>query len=138
MKPGTHMPQAQFSGGYVPTLTHGWVQANPYSVVPFNAAPPPVPQGINPQQWMNGRWQPNPMFQPQAGMTQSGIPQWAPHPGWGVPMTAAQVAQAHAFAQAQANNASGRRVPNPGDANYWSTKLSDNPLGLENMHIRYA
>lgn len=63
---------------------------------------------------------------PQAG--QAGIPAWAPHPSWGP-----QAASAYAAA---ANYNPYKRQANPGDRDYWSTKLSDNPLGLENMHIR--
>ncbi|RPD65662.1 hypothetical protein L226DRAFT_594088 [Lentinus tigrinus ALCF2SS1-7] len=122
MKPGSNVPGPFSSTTYIPTMTHGWVHANTwYASAPFNAAPPPVPAGVNPQTWMNGQWQPNPMFRPQPGMTQTQVPMWAPHPGWGP-----AVAQANPF----------KRIPNPGDASYWATKLSDNPLGLENMHIR--
>ncbi|EJF63806.1 hypothetical protein DICSQDRAFT_179054 [Dichomitus squalens LYAD-421 SS1] len=122
MQPGA----GHFSGTYIPTMA-GWVQANAfYNAVPFNSKPPPVPPGVNPQVWMNGQWQPNPMFRPQPGMTQ-GQPMWAPHPGWG-----AAVAQA----QGQSNFNPHKRVANPGDPSYWATKLSDNPLGLENMHIK--
>ncbi|RDX54661.1 hypothetical protein OH76DRAFT_1478925 [Lentinus brumalis] len=123
MKPGAHVPGPYHNSTYIPTMSHGWVHANTwYASAPFNAAPPPVPPGVNPQTWMNGQWQPNPMFRPQPGMTQSSMPTWAPHPGWGA-------------AVAQAANPF-KRIPNPGDASYWATKLSDNPLGLENMHIR--
>lgn len=63
---------------------------------------------------------------PQA--SQAGIPAWAPHPSWGP-----QAASAYAAA---ANYNPYKRQPNPGGRDYWNTKLSDNPLGLENMHIR--
>ena len=124
MQPGA----GHFSGTYIPTMA-GWVQANTYyASVPFNSKPPPVPPGVNPQTWMNGQWQPNPMFRPQPGMTQ-GQPMWAPHPGWGV---------AVGQGQGQSNFNPHKRIANPGDATYWATKLSDNPLGLENMHIKYV
>ena len=65
---------------------------------------------------------------PQAG-GQLGVPAWAPHPSWG-PQAAS------AYAAAAANFNPYKRQPNQGDRDYWSTKLVDNPLGLENMHIR--
>ncbi|CDO73684.1 hypothetical protein BN946_scf185015.g12 [Trametes cinnabarina] len=119
--PGPYAPNA-----YIPTATHGWVHANSwYASVPFNSAPPPAPAGMNPQMWANGQWQPNPYFRPPQGMTQppNSYQMWAPHPGWG------------AAAGGQNNNPY-KRIPNPGDASYWATKLSDNPLMLENMHIK--
>ena len=123
MKPGANAPGPFSGNSFMPALTHGWVHANSYySAVPFNSAPPPVPTGVNPQTWMNGQWQPNPMFRPQPGMTQGAVQMWAPHPGWG---------QA-----AQRGQQPWKRPINPGDPSYWATKLSDNPLGLENMHIR--
>ncbi|KAI8986758.1 hypothetical protein BD414DRAFT_416020 [Trametes punicea] len=126
MKPG------RVSGPYadtlfIPTTTHGWVHANTwYASVPFNSAPPPAPAGINPQIWANGQWQPNPYFRPPTGMTQppNTFQMWAPHPGWGPAVAGSQSWNPY------------KRVPNPGDASYWATQLSDNPLMLENMHIK--
>ena len=129
MQPGA----AHFSGTYIPTVA-GWVQAPAppfHSSVPFNSKPPPVPTGVNPQTWQTGQWLINPYFRPQQGTSQ-GQPLWAPH-GWGP-----AVAQAQVQAQAQASYNPHKRIPNPGDATYWATKLSDNPLGLENMHIKYV
>ncbi|KAM5533121.1 hypothetical protein V8D89_013169 [Ganoderma adspersum] len=121
---------AQFSGTYIPTVA-GWVQAPAFhSSVPFNSKPPPVPAGVNPQTWQTGQWVINPYFRPQPGISQA-QPVWAPH-GWGPAVPQAQ-AQAH---QPQANYNPHKRIPNPGDATYWATRLSDNPLGLENMHIK--
>lgn len=123
MKPGSAAPVPFTGNSFIPTLNHGWVPANSfYSAVPFNAGPPPAPVGVNPQAWSNGQWQPNPMFRPQPGMNQASMQMWAPHPGWG------QVAQHNPY----------RRIPNPGDPSYWATKLSDNPLQLSNMHIKYV
>ena len=129
MKPGPNIPGPFSNTTYITTATHGWVPANSwFAAAPFNSAPPPVPAGVNPQLWMNGQWQPNPMFRPQPGMNQGSVQMWAPHPGW-----------AAAVGQGQNQNQGNpfKRIPNPGDASYWATKLSDNPLGLENMHIRY-
>ncbi|KAH9933915.1 uncharacterized protein B0H18DRAFT_982749 [Fomitopsis serialis] len=87
--------------------------------------PPPAPAGVNPQAWTSGRWQFNPMFRGPVPGPQPGVPAWAPHPSWGP--------------HAAANNFNPyKRQPNQGNQDYWSTKLSDNPLGLENMHIRDA
>ncbi|PIL22318.1 hypothetical protein GSI_15006 [Ganoderma sinense ZZ0214-1] len=123
---------AHFSGTYIPTVA-GWVQAPAFHPsIPFNSKPPPVPAGVNPQAWQTGQWLVNPYFRPQQGLSQA-QPVWAPH-GWGSAVAQAQAqAQAH---QAQANYNPHKRIPNPGDATYWATKLSDNPLGLENMHIK--
>ncbi|OSD08173.1 hypothetical protein PYCCODRAFT_1463401 [Trametes coccinea BRFM310] len=127
MKPAMGRMQGPYAdNAYIPTSTHGWVHANSwYASVPFNSAPPPAPAGINPQMWANGQWQANPYFRPPQGMTQppNSFQMWAPHPGWG------------AAAGGQSRNPY-KRIPNPGDASYWATKLSDNPLGLENMHIK--
>ncbi|KAI1793221.1 hypothetical protein LXA43DRAFT_1001426 [Ganoderma leucocontextum] len=124
-----HPGSAHFSGTYIPTVA-GWVQATAsYGAAPFNSKPPPVPAGVNPQTWQTGQWRINPFFRPQPGITH-GQPVWAPHPGWG---SAVAQAQAH---QAQSTYNPHKRIPNPGDATYWATKLSDNPLGLQNMHIK--
>ena len=128
MKPGSATASQFAVNSFIPTRTHGWVPANYFAAVPFNSAPPPVPTGMNPQAWMNGQWQQNPMFRPpQAGIAQASIQMWAPHPGWG-----------QAVVQQQQQQQSWKRPINPGDPAYWATKLSDNPLGLENMHIRYV
>ncbi|KZT68888.1 hypothetical protein DAEQUDRAFT_305168 [Daedalea quercina L-15889] len=122
--------QQQFQLWSAPT---GWVGSWPPTAPAGYPGPPPVPAGVNPQAWTAGRWQFNPMFRgpvPQTG-GQPGVPAWAPHPSWGP-----QAASAYAAAAAAANYHPYKRQPNPGDRDYWSTKLVDNPLGLENMHIR--
>ncbi|KAI0635308.1 hypothetical protein C8Q77DRAFT_1156615 [Trametes polyzona] len=128
MRPGTgRIPGPYPDNQYIPTTTHGWVHANTwFASAPFNSAPPPAPAGINPQTWASGRWQPNPYFRPPPNMTQPhpGFQMWAPHPGWGNGMAPGQDWNPY------------KRKPNPGDAAYWATELSDNPLKLENMHIR--
>ena len=50
-------------------------------------------------------------------------PAWAPHPSWGAPVV-------NAFQQ---NFNPYKRVANPGTAEYWATKLTDNGLQMENM-----
>jgi len=105
------------------TAPSGWVGSWPPTAPAGYPGPPPAPAGVNPQAWTSGRWQFNPTFRGPVPGPQPGIPAWAPHPSWG--------------SQAAANNFNPyKRQPNQGNQEYWSTKLSDNPLGLENMHIR--
>ncbi|CCL99794.1 uncharacterized protein FIBRA_01816 [Fibroporia radiculosa] len=105
----------------------GWPQAAP---APY-PGPPPIPAGVNAQAWTSGQWQYNPMFHGQVSGAQATFQAWAPHPSWGQ-----QAAIAQAQAQAAANYNPYKRIPNPGGPEYWNTKLQDNGLGLENMHIR--
>lgn len=132
MKPPPRVPTGPYPDNqYIPTATHGWMHANTwYASAPFNAAAPPAPAGVNPQIWASGRWQQNPYFRANPNMThpQNNFQMWAPHPGWGSGVAAATGAQTWGGPQ--------RRIPNPGDASYWATELSDNPLKLENMHIK--
>ncbi|KAI0646442.1 hypothetical protein C8Q79DRAFT_1010069 [Trametes meyenii] len=121
------VPGPYANNAYIPTTTHGWMHANTwFASAPFNSAPPPAPAGINPQTWANGRWQANPYFRPPPGVNQpnNSFQMWAPHPGWGNTAAGSQSWNPY------------KRIPNPGDASYWATELSDNPLMLENMHIR--
>ncbi|KAH9835147.1 uncharacterized protein C8Q71DRAFT_710393 [Rhodofomes roseus] len=117
--------QQQFQVWTAPT---GWVGSWPPTAPAGYSGPPPIPAGVNPQAWTSGRWQFNPMFRGPVPGAQPGVPAWAPHPSWGSQAASAYVA---------ANNFNPyKRQPNPGDRDYWSTKLLDNPLGLENMDIR--
>ncbi|KAH9941229.1 uncharacterized protein BXZ73DRAFT_75188 [Epithele typhae] len=131
MKPGAHGPYA--SNTFIPTANHGWVHAGYYASAPFNAAPPPVPTGMNPQTWMSGQWQPNLQFRPSTSAPPNGVQMWAPHPGWGP--AAMQAAMQMQQQQQQPHNPF-KRIPNPGDHTYWATQLTNNGLGLENMHIK--
>ncbi|KAI0264734.1 hypothetical protein BC834DRAFT_970664 [Gloeopeniophorella convolvens] len=83
---------------------------------------PPVPPGVNPQQWQNGRWSytSGPGAQPQAAHPPPTALGWNVPSGWGV------AAQYYYPPQAQ-------KQP---DRSYWDTQLTDNGLGLENMHIK--
>ncbi|OCH87767.1 hypothetical protein OBBRIDRAFT_837102 [Obba rivulosa] len=85
--------------------------------------PPPVPAGVDPRAWSSGQWAINPMYRGAVMPAQGAFQAWAPHPSWGP-------------AVANANYNPYKRVPNPGSAEYWNTKLLENPLGLENMHIK--
>lgn len=107
----------------------GWKGSWPPSAPVGYPGPPPIPAGVNPQAWSAGQWQFNPMFQGPMATAQSTFQAWAPHPSWGP-----QGANGNAAASYNPY----KRIPNPGDAAYWQTKLLDNPLGLENMHIRYV
>ncbi|KDQ60274.1 hypothetical protein JAAARDRAFT_191673 [Jaapia argillacea MUCL 33604] len=141
----TH-PQYQMLATRPPPM--GWVGAWPPPVgwgplPPGFPGPPPAPTGVpvNPNQWAQGQWVFNPAFRALAypGLGQPGVPpnypvqllsQWAaPWQSWGVP-------QNQVPAGANANYNPNKRVPRPPDPSYWETKLTDNGLGLENMHIR--
>ena len=93
----------------------GW--AGPWPpAAPAYAVPPPAPPGVDTRRWAMGQWQFNPSFQYNSAMPMQA---WAPHPSWGPSV---------------ANYNPYKRIPNPGNAEYWKTKLSDNPLGLTNMY----
>lgn len=100
----------------------GWKGSWPPTAPVGYPGPPPPPQGmkIDPKMWYQGQWQFNPMYRSVASAQAQA---WAPHPMW-----QQQAADFNPY----------KRKPNPGDAAYWGTKLSDNPLGLHNMHIRYV
>ncbi|KIP09915.1 hypothetical protein PHLGIDRAFT_125906 [Phlebiopsis gigantea 11061_1 CR5-6] len=114
-------PGPQFHGWNPrPVVPTGWPGSWPPTAPVGYPGPPPPPPGVDSRTWLGGQWQVNPMFRGTTAMVQ---PQtaWAPHPSWGV-----QAAAAPAFNPY-------KRIPNPGDAEYYKTKLLVNPLGLENM-----
>lgn len=87
---------------------------------------PPVPPGVNPQQWQNGRWM---YTAPPGGGMSSAQPQ-GQHPppslvGWNVPSGWGITPQYY--------HPPPQKQP---ERSYWDTQLSDNGLGLENMHIK--
>jgi hypothetical protein len=95
---------------------------------PHHSFVPPAPPGVNPQQWQNGRW----MYTGPAGGVSSAQPQ-GPHPppnlvGWNIPSAWGITPQYYYPPQMQ-------KQPEP---SYWDTKLTNNGLGLENMHIKCA
>ncbi len=96
----------------------GWAGNWPPTAPAGYPGPPPPPPGVDSTRWYSGQWQFNPMFRNTAPAQAQA---WAPHPSWGPSATAG------------ANWNPYKRIPNRGDAEYWNTKLSDNPLGLENM-----
>ncbi|KAH9040530.1 hypothetical protein EDB84DRAFT_998554 [Lactarius hengduanensis] len=128
----------QFAQAPKPTAVSAWPTAPVISSVhPASAAAPvhhpasqqsfvpPVPPGVNPQQWQNGRW----MFTaPGAGMA-TAQPHGHPPPslvGWNVPAGWGITPQYYHPPQTQ-------KQP---ERSYWDTQLTDNGLGLENMHIK--
>ncbi|KAI0937531.1 hypothetical protein AcV7_003535 [Taiwanofungus camphoratus] len=118
------MPQQYQVWSQMPSAPPGWMGTWPPPAPPTGSGPPPAPAGVNPQAWGAGQWVLNPMYRGPMNGAQPMMQAWVPHPSW-----ASQ-------AGAAANWNPYKRVPNPGSAEYWSTKLVDNPLGLENMHIR--
>ena len=98
-------------------------------VGPHPSFVPPAPPGVNPQQWQNGRWMYN---APPGGVSNAQPHGLYPPPsmvGWHIPATWG-IAQQYYYPQAQQE-----KQP---DKSYWDTKLSDNGLGLQNMHIKCA
>ena len=110
-------PPQQFYGWNGQTAPAGWPGTWPPAAP---SGPPPVPRGVDPRTWLGGQWQPNPMFRPNPAVQNPAIvaPAWAPHPSWGA---------------AAANFNPYKRVPNPGNAEYWATEITNNTLGMENM-----
>ena len=98
-------------------------------VGPHPSFVPPAPPGVNPQQWQNGRWM---YTAPPGGVSNAQPHGLYPPPsvaGWHIP-AAWGIAQQYYYPQAH-------QEKHP-DKSYWDTKLSDNGLGLENMHIKCA
>ncbi|KAF9652411.1 hypothetical protein BDM02DRAFT_2973142 [Thelephora ganbajun] len=125
---------------------------------PGYPGPPPaqLPPSVSAQQWSKGYWrfdpkptgwssasgappQPPPQQQqyynpgvvnsnaPRPPSQQAGGPPgwsqaWMPHPGWQMPV----------------DHNPYKRMPKEPDPSYFSVELSENPLGLENMHITRA
>ncbi len=109
----------------IPTVHNGLVAAISHPA-PHHSFVPPAPPGVNPQQWQNGRW----IYTAPPGGVSSAQPQ-GPYPppnlvGWNIPAGWGITPQYHGPPQRQA------------EQSYWDTKLTNNGLGLENMHIKYA
>ncbi|KAF8271843.1 hypothetical protein EI94DRAFT_1719621 [Lactarius quietus] len=86
---------------------------------------PPAPPGVNPRQWQNGRW----AYTAPAGAMNGAQPH-SQHPppnqvGWNIPSGWGIAPQYYHPPQTQAQP----------ERSYWDTKITDNGLGLENMHI---
>ena len=81
--------------------------------------PPQQPQYYNPGTVSNDVLRPAPQ---QAGGLPGWGQTWMPHPGWQMP----------------ADPNPDKRMPKEPDPSYFSFELSENPLGLENMHITYV
>lgn len=98
----------------------GWAEQWPPPIGPANGyngfsnypQPPPMPSDYQYGQraWRSGSWRPaGGIF--DGNQDEQGN-RWRPFPGFGRPPR------------------------NQGNADYWATELKENPLGLENMHIR--
>ena len=90
---------------------------------------PPAPPGVNPQQWQNGRW----IYTAPPGGVSSVQPQ-GPYPppnlvGWNIPAGWGITPQYYCPPPQMQRQA---------EPSYWDTKLSNNGLGLANMHIKCA
>ena len=86
---------------------------------------PPQPPPQQKQKYYNAGVITNNVPRPasqQAGGAPGWNQAWVPHPGWQVP----------------ANRNPLKRMPKEPDPSYFSVELSENPLGLENMHIKYV
>ena len=125
------------------------MQPPPNWVPPPFQGPPPIPTGVNPQQWQAGFWQYNPAYNYQrAQQPQQQYVPWIPSRHWGVPAQQRQPqqqpqqpqkSQQPQQTQQQQQQPSSqphnpyKRVPRPPSAEYLASSLSDNPLGLSNM-----
>lgn len=114
----THAAPAGWSGTWPPTAPPGFQR------------PPPAPPGFDVSAWHSGQWQFNPNW--RGAVPSQPTQMWAPHPSWGVAYPQQQQQQPQYIV-----GPSGRLIKQPGQ-DYWRTQLVDNPLGLENMHIRYV
>ena len=113
------------SAPVIHTAQNGHAAAGPHPAS-HHSFVPPAPPGVNPQQWQNGRW----IYTAPPGGVSNVQPQ-GPYPppnlvGWNVPAGWGIAPQYYHPPQRQA------------EPSYWDTKLTDNGLGLENMHIKYA
>jgi hypothetical protein len=111
----------QWSKGYwrFDPKASGWSSAS--GAPPQPPQPPPQQQ----QQYYNpGVVNNNPSRPPsqQAGGPPGWHQAWMPHPGWQMP----------------ADHNPYKKVPKEPDPSYFAVELSENPLGLENMHITYV
>lgn len=129
----------QFAQAPKPTAISTWPTAPAISSVhPASAAAaashpahhqsfvPPAPPGVNPQQWQNGRWM---YTAPTGAINGAQPPGHYPPPnlvGWNIPSSWGITPQYYHPPQTQ-------KQP---ERSYWDTKLTDNGLGLENMHIK--
>jgi hypothetical protein len=128
----------QFAQAPKPTAISTWATAPVISSVhpasaaaashpaPHQSFVPPAPPGVNPQQWQNGRWM---YTAPTGAMNGAQPPGQYPPPtlvGWNIPSSWGINSQYYHPPQTQ-------KQP---ERSYWDTQLTDNGLGLENMHIK--
>lgn len=120
------MPQAWVNPQALATRAapSGWSGTWPPVAPPGFRQPPPVPPGFDSTRWHAGQWQFNPNW--RGAVPAQPTQMWAPHPSWGITEQPQYIV-----------GPSGRLIKQP-NKEYWQTQLVDNPLGLENMHIRYV
>ena len=122
------MPSTQYtyaSASVIPTM-----QSAPATAVSHQPFVPPAPPGVNLLQWQNGTW----VYTEGSSSTQAQDPYPAPNVvGWNIPASWGVTPQ---YYYPQATQV--KRQQKKPDQSYWDTKLSDNGLGLENMHIKCA
>ena len=113
----------------ISTMQHPAAAAAVSHAGPPPAFVPPPPPGVNPQQWQNGRWM---YTAPPGGV--SNVQPHGPYPppsivGWNIPDGWGITPQYYYPAPVQ------QKQP---DKSYWETRIGNNGLGLENMHIKCA
>jgi hypothetical protein len=122
------MPSTLYTYASAPVITT--MQSAPGMAASHQSFMPPAPPGVNQLQWQNGMW----MYTAPSGSTSSAqAHDTYPPPnvlGWNIPDSWGITSQYYCPQATQ--------VQKQPDQSYWDTKLSDNGLGLENMHIKYA
>ncbi|KAI9511676.1 hypothetical protein F5148DRAFT_1146696 [Russula earlei] len=113
------------SAPVIPTMQNASGVAAPH-LASHPSFVPPAPPGVNQQQWQNGRW----MYTAPGGVCGAQQPH-GPYPpptlvGWNIPAAWGITPQYYHPPQMQ-------RQP---ERSYWDTELTDNGLGLANMHIK--
>jgi hypothetical protein len=128
----TSMPSTLYTHASAPVITtmQGAPATTAVSHQPFV---PPAPPEVNQLQWQNGMW----VYTAPAGSTSSSQAHDAYPPpnilGWNIPDSWGITSQ---YYHPQATQV--QKQQKQPDRSYWDTKLSDNGLGLENMHVKCA
>jgi len=126
----TTMPSMLYTAS-APVITT--MQGAPATAVSHQSFVPPAPPEVNLLQWQNGMW----MYTAPAGSASSSQAHDAYPPptilGWNIPDSWGITSQYYHPQAAQVQ----KQQKQP-DRSYWDTKLSNNGLGLENMHVKCA
>ena len=122
----------QFAQTTMPSTLYTHASA-PTTAVSHQPFVPPAPPEVNLLQWQNGMW----VYTAPPGNASSSQPHDAYPPptvlGWNIPDSWGITSQYHHPQATQVQ----KQQKQP-DRSYWDTKLSDNGLGLENMHVKCA